>query len=54
VNNQERGDALPPLAPVWADPPKGSAFGPAFIFFVAAIVTGVVYLLAKNFLFAES
>ena len=38
-------------APGWVDQPKTPVVGPLLIFLVAALVTGIVYLLGKNFLF---
>jgi hypothetical protein len=35
----------------WSEPVRTPVVGPLLIFLVAALVTGVVYLLGKNFLF---
>ena len=35
----------------WSEPVRTPVVGPFLIFLVAALVTGIVYLLGKNFLF---
>ena len=55
---EEEAEPVPTLrsvgngtAPGWVDQPKTPVAGPLLIFLIAALVTGVVYLLGKNFLF---
>src|SRR5262249_55470166 len=54
VDSRGRAEALPPLAPAWDEPPKSGGISPVLYFFVAAVVTGLAYLVLKNFLLPES